>query len=80
MSDTNDFDNGYWYLVATKQDPDLGGEIPDFPPSASGWCAWYADGKAAVRSPVPVEGVNEIPGSVEDVVSANRPRGRVGGQ
>lgn len=71
-------DGGYWYLVQSVPDPELGGQTPGNIPGI-GWCAWYSGGLVAVRTPEPVSGVVTVEGSVADVIAGAKPYGRIGG-
>jgi hypothetical protein len=63
------YDGGYWYVVPVLDDED--GLRPDI--DAEGWCAWYVDGVAIVRTPDPVAA-----SSHGDAVV--KPYGRIGGR
>jgi len=76
-------DGGYWYVVPAVPDPELGGQTPGGIPGA-GWCAWYANGFAVVRTPKAVNGLATTDAATVDslLLASGRgykPRGRVGG-
>jgi hypothetical protein len=76
-------DGGYWYAVDAVPDPLEGGQTPGDIPGL-GWCAWYANGKAAIRCPNIISGVpaaNAV--LVDEILTAAgytaKPYGRIGG-
>ncbi len=76
-------DGGYWYAVDAVPDPAQGGQSPGEIPGV-GWCAWYANGKVAIRCPDPVIGLPSAPvEQVTEILAAagysGKPYGRVGG-
>lgn len=77
-------DGGYWYVVQSVPDPELGGQTPGNIPG-EGWCAWYSGGLVAVRTPEPVSGVATAdPSDVDAVIQGagytGKPYGRIGGR
>ena len=76
-------DGGYWYVVPVVPDPELGGQTPGDVPG-QGWCAWYANGFAAIRTPEAVSGLTTAdPETVDQILTAagytGKPFARVGG-
>ena len=70
-------DGGYWYAVEAVIDAVEGGTTPGQIPGV-GWCAWYENSVALVRTPVPVAGFQTVP-KPAGFVSIGKPFGRIGG-
>ena len=76
-------DGGYWYLLTVVTDPDYGALAPGDVPGA-GWCAWYDGGFVVIRTPAPIDAINNTSNPIDAVLLSagisKKPFGRIGGK
>ena len=76
-------DGGYWYLLTVVTDPDDGALAPGDVPG-EGWCAWYDTGFVVIRTPAPIDAINNTSNPIDAVLLSagisKKPFGRIGGK